>query len=70
MNLLGVEDEQNLIINRLRAIWSKGYQNGSQRNGHQNDDYLKTSNAKRLSSRRIRTCSLIRRAFFALLVFK
>ena len=28
------------IINRLRAIWPKGYQHGSPRKSHQNGDYL------------------------------
>ena len=42
----------------MRAIWPKGYQRGSLGKSHQNGDYLKTSNAKKLSSRRNRTCSL------------
>ena len=42
-------------INRLRAIWPKGYQRESLKKSHQNGDYLKTSNAKKLSSRRNRT---------------
>ena len=46
------------IINRLRAIWPKGYQRGSLRKSYQNGDYLKASNAKKLSSRRNRTSSL------------
>ena len=46
------------LINRLRAIWPKGYQHGSLRKSHQNGDFLKASNAKKLTSRRNRTCSL------------
>ena len=32
------------IINRLHAIWPKGYQRGSLRKSHQNGDFLKASN--------------------------
>ena len=39
-------------FNRLRAIWPKGYHRGSLRKSHQNGDFLKASNAKKLSSRR------------------
>ena len=42
----------NFILNRLRAIWPKSYQRGGQEKSHQNGDYLKTSNAKKLSSSR------------------
>ena len=38
------------IINHLRAIWPKGYQCGSLRKSHQNGDFLKASNVKKLSS--------------------
>ena len=48
----------HFLINRLRAIWPKGYQRGSLRKSHQNGDFLKASNAKKLPSRRNRTCSL------------
>ena len=43
------------IINRLRAIWPKGYQRGSLRKSHQNGDFLKASNRliiKALASKR------------------
>ena len=50
--------QQIFIFNRLRAIWSKGYQRGSLRKSHQNGNFLKASNAKKLSSRKNRTCSL------------
>ena len=46
------------LFNRLRGIWPKGYQCRSLGKSHWNGDYLKTSNAKKLSSRRNRTCSL------------
>ena len=29
------------IINRLRALWPKGYQRGSLRKSHQNGEFLK-----------------------------
>ena len=48
----------NFIFNRLRAIWPKSYQRGSQEKSHQNGDYLKTSIAKKLTSDRNRTNSL------------
>ena len=35
------------LINRLHAIWPKGYQRGSLRKSHQNGDFLKASNAKK-----------------------
>ena len=35
------------MFNCLRTIWPKGYQRGSPKKGHQNSDYLKTSNAKK-----------------------
>ena len=38
-----------ILINRLRAIWPKGYQRGSPRKSHQNGDYLKACNAKNCS---------------------
>ena len=38
---------KHTVINRLRAIWPKGYQRGSLRKSHQNGDYLKASNAKK-----------------------
>ena len=47
-----------IAINRLRAIWPKGYQRRSLSKSHQNGDYVKASNAKKLSSRRNQTCSL------------
>ena len=46
------------ILNCLSAIWSKGYQRESLRKSHQNGDFLNASNAKKLSSRRNRTCNL------------
>ena len=49
--------QQILMFNRLRAIWPKGYQRKSLRKSHQNGDFLKASNAKKLSSRRNQTCS-------------
>ena len=43
------------IINRLRAIWPKGWQRGSLRKSHQNGNFLKASNqliVKALASKR------------------
>ena len=49
--------QQIFIFNRLHSIWSKGYQRESLRKSHQNGDFLKASNAKKLSYRRNRTAA-------------
>ena len=53
---------QNLVqiynFNSFACFWPKSYQRRSLGKSHQNGDYLKTNNAKELSSYRIRTCNL------------
>ena len=53
----GIEPESTASVadalSTRPLIWSKGYQRGSLGKSYQNSDYLKTSNAKKLSSLKI-----------------
>ena len=47
-----------LMFNCFACFWPKGYQRKSLGKSHQNGRYLKASNAKKLCSHWVRTCSL------------